>query len=193
MRPVEETPLSGDWRGFLYALTSTDTLFAIRKGDGKQAVDETSAVPIRLGQRVIVDFSRPSIALTTWLYDLFSSPASNPIARTTRWRRWINSFGGYRQNHLVLRCAFVFQAATLAAICQGWQRAGVQALAFERVIDRSLGLVTDGDHFWKANALKVKLDHLHILVRFRLFAAGVGKENEIGLDATSNELNEHGG
>jgi hypothetical protein len=31
------------------------------------------------------------------------------------------------------------------------------------------------------------------LVRFRLFAAGVGKENEIGLDATSNELNEHGG
>jgi uncharacterized protein (TIGR03000 family) len=35
----------------------------VRWGDGKQAVDETRTVPIRLGQRVIVDFSRPAIEM----------------------------------------------------------------------------------------------------------------------------------
>ena len=76
----------------------------------------------------------------------------------------LNQFG-WRvtcEDSLILRCPFVMEAARFAAVCQRRKRPRVQALAFERVIDGRLGLVSNDRDIRKANLLKIGPDHVEV-------------------------------
>ena len=79
--------------------------------------------------------------------------ANDPLATSENFRRRIAL-----QDELILWRPLVLQASGLAAVGERWQRAGVQALAFERAVAGSLGLIANCGHWREVDFGQVGLD-----------------------------------
>jgi hypothetical protein len=92
----------------------------------------------------------------------------------------------------ILGLSFIFDRAALPTICEGRERFRVQTLAFECVVDGPDRLIADDDDIKKSGSSEEGPDDVEIPIRLGLLSPGIGKQDQVGPDASVDKLDQHG-